>query len=110
MEFPLTQARHRIHQDESSCTCRQWHRWQVPCSYFLIVDTPLLYSLRSSSATTSCTLLECRYRGDASFLSFGCRNLLRVSCGTSSSLVIRSCRSEERRVGKECRSRWSAYH
>ena len=25
-----------------------------------------------------------------------------VSCGT--------CRSEERRVGKECRSRWSPYH
>ena len=24
--------------------------------------------------------------------------------------VIGSCRSEERRVGKECRSRWSPYH
>ena len=24
--------------------------------------------------------------------------------------VLRSCRSEERRVGKECRSRWSPYH
>ena len=24
--------------------------------------------------------------------------------------VIRSIRSEERRVGKECRSRWSPYH
>ena len=23
---------------------------------------------------------------------------------------IRECRSEERRVGKECRSRWSPYH
>src|SRR5256884_7521898 len=23
---------------------------------------------------------------------------------------VRSCRSEERRVGKECRSRWSPYH
>ena len=23
---------------------------------------------------------------------------------------ITSCRSEERRVGKECRSRWSPYH
>ena len=25
-------------------------------------------------------------------------------------LTIRSSRSEERRVGKECRSRWSPYH
>ena len=24
--------------------------------------------------------------------------------------VIGICRSEERRVGKECRSRWSPYH
>src|SRR3712207_9257449 len=28
---------------------------------------------------------------------------------TSGGLLI-SCRSEERRVGKECRSRWSPYH
>ena len=25
-------------------------------------------------------------------------------------LKIERCRSEERRVGKECRSRWSPYH
>ena len=25
-------------------------------------------------------------------------------------LLLRFCRSEERRVGKECRSRWSPYH
>ena len=24
--------------------------------------------------------------------------------------IVSSCRSEERRVGKECRSRWSPYH
>ena len=24
--------------------------------------------------------------------------------------TIKACRSEERRVGKECRSRWSPYH
>ena len=28
----------------------------------------------------------------------------------STSLFIREMRSEERRVGKECRSRWSPYH
>ena len=30
--------------------------------------------------------------------------------GCSTSLIIREIRSEERRVGKECRSRWSPYH
>ena len=25
-------------------------------------------------------------------------------------VIISGCRSEERRVGKECRSRWSPYH
>ena len=25
-------------------------------------------------------------------------------------LIFKLCRSEERRVGKECRSRWSPYH
>ena len=31
-------------------------------------------------------------------------------CAVCKWLPWRSCRSEERRVGKECRSRWSPYH
>src|SRR5215204_5878054 len=34
----------------------------------------------------------------------------RVSMSRSRSSATRSMRSEERRVGKECRSRWSPYH
>src|SRR5687767_1717892 len=35
----------------------------------------------------------------------------RIRCGAGSGKRMKSCfRSEERRVGKECRSRWSAYH
>ena len=30
--------------------------------------------------------------------------------GVNPSLLGFGCRSEERRVGKECRSRWSPYH
>ena len=30
--------------------------------------------------------------------------------GLTNQEVAKSCRSEERRVGKECRSRWSPYH
>ena len=36
------------------------------------------------------------------------RNLLQGS-GTSRA-IYQAARSEERRVGKECRSRWSPYH
>ena len=36
-------------------------------------------------------------------------NLVRVSRGALGGCEL-SCRSEERRVGKECRSRWSPYH
>ena len=50
--------------------------------------------------------------------SFGwfrwCRRLSRdYECSPKSAqswVYIASCRSEERRVGKECRSRWSPYH
>jgi len=39
----------------------------------------------------------------------GVGNLLRLEEG-SLHAVAASVRSEERRVGKECRSRWSPYH
>src|SRR6266480_7411632 len=41
-----------------------------------------------------------------SLASLGVTLELRI-CGTSRKAVVRS---EERRVGKECRSRWSPYH
>ena len=37
-------------------------------------------------------------------------SLLRHSCDLALRKGGFSCRSEERRVGKECRSRWSPYH
>src|SRR2546421_1106949 len=42
-----------------------------------------------------------------------CRRLLVIPCGCELWLFPRAkapARSEERRVGKECRSRWSPYH
>ena len=38
------------------------------------------------------------------------KNLLSLSYGKIKRKDIDSPRSEERRVGKECRSRWSPYH
>src|SRR5690349_23189707 len=49
----------------------------------------------STKSSRNCAL-RCRSRGPASFSSW---------------VPARCClRSEERRVGKECRSRWSPYH
>ena len=38
----------------------------------------------------------------------GCKGL--YACGDQNSQTFLLYRSEERRVGKECRSRWSPYH
>jgi len=48
----------------------------------------------------------------ASAVSYGFRNSLSYVWGTlfGAFIVLSSSRSEERRVGKECRSRWSPYH
>ena len=40
----------------------------------------------------------------------GCNAVVAVSGGKNNSVVTAAERSEERRVGKECRSRWSPYH
>ena len=51
--------------------------------------------------------------GDGPFTQ-KCNQWLKESTGVEKVLLTTSCthalRSEERRVGKECRSRWSPYH
>src|SRR3989441_11711157 len=43
-------------------------------------------------------------------LSFGASGLTAVTTGSINLAAGPAARSEERRVGKECRSRWSPYH
>ena len=38
------------------------------------------------------------------------RDIVRAIAGHGVAAIARTMRSEERRVGKECRSRWSPYH
>ena len=45
---------------------------------------------------------------DATMLLF--RNLAQNEIKLSKNVIVVTTRSEERRVGKECRSRWSPYH
>ena len=46
------------------------------------------------------------------FTQYNCtaRTPSRARCANSRRCLAPRCRSEERRVGKECRSRWSPYH
>ena len=43
-------------------------------------------------------------------LSAGGKKLHEMQCGDAVYSLALTSRSEERRVGKECRSRWSPYH
>ena len=45
-------------------------------------------------------------------LEVGCKNpqVVALAADLSGSVKMSAFRSEERRVGKECRSRWSPYH
>ena len=45
--------------------------------------------------------------GDAAFIAKALGDIARAQGMTQ---IARQLRSEERRVGKECRSRWSPYH
>ena len=49
--------------------------------------------------------------GWVEFVSYENKKLTLIFRGECSKcLILNRCRSEERRVGKECRSRWSPYH
>ena len=48
------------------------------------------------------------YSGNSGIMSFGHTSFMAIGAYASALLTI--SRSEERRVGKECRSRWSPYH
>src|SRR2546426_11628390 len=56
----------------------------------------------------ACAWLE-RYIGAARPCGSGCLEKL-VDAHRTGEILGRPSRSEERRVGKECRSRWSPYH
>ena len=51
-----------------------------------------------------------RYREELSHGLVPSKALLVGLSGVLGALVLATLRSEERRVGKECRSRWSPYH
>src|SRR5256885_7272459 len=73
----------------------------VTAKYLQIPPVPL-----ASELTVFCSALLGAGLG---FLWFNCHPA-QMFMGDTGSLPIGGARSEERRVGKECRSRWSPYH
>ena len=80
-------------------------RCLVPVFYFLIGAALIAgCSLQNSGTAAS---------SETRKSEFGESGTVADSAGTYSKADIENkllCRSEERRVGKECRSRWSPYH
>src|SRR3712207_7417814 len=69
-----------------------------------------IFSFRSGETVTSLIAERLPATLTLAFASILVALLIAVPLGTLSALHPRSLRSEERRVGKECRSRWSPYH
>src|SRR3712207_8049500 len=89
---------------------RYWRDWSSDvCSSDLRTATVLHTPMESHQAV-------CRWAGDAleAYVStqwiWGARDELAEAFGLPPDNVRVVCRSEERRVGKECRSRWAPYH
>ena len=62
-------------------------------------------------ADSSLVLTQQKVRYDSSYFQMDYPNGdVPEDRGVCTDVVIRAYRSEERRVGKECRSRWSPYH
>ena len=68
--------------------------------------TSLVVRVRTALAVASTTSLVVRVRTALAVASANSGSLRWTRTPCTSCL----CRSEERRVGKECRSRWSPYH
>ena len=73
--------------------------------YFLKLVAKYDGVLNPTIVLTSATV----YRPSFSSLAASLKRILRIKSMVDSPVIAFS-RSEERRVGKECRSRWSPYH
>ena len=60
--------------------------------------------------TTNCSQVLHKYLPTARLSKIEFNRPTQVGCGDLTTNIAMSSRSEERRVGKECRSRWSPYH
>src|SRR5229473_1174897 len=83
---------------------RPWRQWRPP-------STAWRRTWRASAARSTCSAARYRWcTGGSSGSTNGWRTPTTSSAPSTPSWTPPTARSEERRVGKECRSRWSPYH
>ena len=78
--------------------------WQFPAGEVEAGETPEVAAVRETAEEVSLTVQAIRLLGERVHPKTG-RQMSYVACE-----LVSGNRSEERRVGKECRSRWSPYH
>ena len=87
------------------------HRYCITCgtnrSTYLSERKQTLKSLREMNLESK--IIQTKYLIKCAVMEFGLNKVYISYSGGKDSTVL-SHRSEERRVGKECRSRWSPYH
>src|SRR5256885_13628176 len=78
---------------------RDRHPLKAPCLHLSQIGTSIVKKLKERALS-----LQGKLPAPSSLANFALR------FGSGSPLPRINARSEERRVGKECRSRWSPYH
>ena len=76
-------------------------------SYGRLVSRAAIAATAMASALLLIKIFAWWYTGSVSILAALVDSLVDIAASLTNLLVVRS---EERRVGKECRSRWSPYH
>ena len=84
-------------------------RFIVPAVFVLVCTAALFFNLKVKP-DTSAPLLTCSVSEIEAPCSVAEAELLKYVSASDEKDGDLSSRSEERRVGKECRSRWSPYH
>src|SRR3989442_9701337 len=95
----------------------------ISASNFTVIPPPTInsFSPTTAPARTTATITDTNFTGVTSVTINGVAASFTVNSSTSIAttlpngattgpISVTTSRSEERRVGKECRSRWSTYH
>ena len=83
-----------------------WAEWCGPCRTMSPIVDELAAEYEGKVVIGKCDVEE----NDDITMKYGVRNIPTIVFLKGGELVDKQVRSEERRVGKECRSRWSPYH
>ena len=130
LAFASTNANYYDHDDNQNCQSDNPSTYcSVVCTIILIAANTIHLFIGKTNHIGKCLstlLIQLLLLGSSDYLNHGCYKELHhlihcledhkwnfvKSSGLNSRFQgeILYCRSEERRVGKECRSRWSPYH